>query len=414
MTRLRFLDVLRGFAVAGIVLVNVPDLTRIGEGASGPVRTALDLAVQTRFVPIFELLFGVGLWFVVRSARRRGRNPWAVAGRRLGALFGIGTLHALVYPGEILGTYAVAGLLVLPLVVLAPRWVQLAIGVASQAVVLALAGSSAVEAPGLMLIGAAAAGYGVPALLDRSARPVAVAFPVVAVLGAVALVEQLGVPGDPRFTVAGGRAGFVLALVYVAGLSLLWATPLRRVLAAVFEPLGRMALTCYVSASLVIVPVGTLLGPSPLGTALVLGVAVTAAQAVACRLWLRRFEQGPVEWVWRAVTWGRSSGAGLASGDLVVDDQDDHRADDRADPAGRFETAQAAGEQPEQQPAHDRAEDTEQDGADDADVVLAGDDRAGDEARDQAEDDPTENGPDHGALLAGSRNPVLRPYQLRN
>jgi uncharacterized protein len=302
-TRLRFLDVLRGFAIAGIVLVNAPDLTRFGEGEPGPVRTVLDLAVQTRFVPMFELLFGVGLWFVVRGARQRGRNPWAVAGRRLVALFGIGMLHSLVYPGEVLATYAVAGLMVLPLVLLAPHWLQLGLGVASEAVVLALAGSSALEAPGLMLLGAAAAGYGAPALLDRSARPVAVAFLVAAALCVPALVEQLGAPGDPRFTVAGGRAGFVLALTYIAGLSLLWATPVRRVLAAVFEPIGRMALTCYVSASLVVVPVGALLGPSSLGTALALGVAVTAGQSVACRLWLRRFDQGPLEWGWRAVTW---------------------------------------------------------------------------------------------------------------
>jgi uncharacterized protein len=197
----------------------------------------------------------------------------------------------------------VAGLAVTPVVLLAPRWLQLALGAAAETVVLVVAGSSALEAPGLMLIGAAAAGYGVPALLDRSARPVAVAFAVAAVLCVPALVEQLAVPGDPRFTIAGGRAGFVMALAYVAGLSLLWATPVRRVLAAVFEPIGRMALTCYVSASLVVVPIGALVGAVPLGSALALGVAVTAAQSVACRLWLRRFDQGPLEWIWRAVTW---------------------------------------------------------------------------------------------------------------
>ncbi|WP_214402278.1 DUF418 domain-containing protein [Pseudonocardia lacus] len=303
MTRLPFLDVLRGVAIAGIVLVNVPDLTRFGADGHGSLRTALDLAVQTRFVPIFELLFGVGLWFVVRGARRRGRSPWAVAARRLAALSGIGALHALVYPGEVLATYAVAVLLVLPVVLLAPRWLQLGLGVAAEATVLVLAGSSAVEAPGLVLIGAAAAGYGVPALLDRSARAVAVAFLVAVAVCVPALVEQLATPGDPRFTAAGGRAGFAMALAYVTGLSLLWATPVRRLLAAVFEPIGRMALTCYVSASLVVVPVGALVGTASLGVAVGLGVAVTAAQSVACRLWLRRFVHGPLEWAWRAVTW---------------------------------------------------------------------------------------------------------------
>jgi uncharacterized protein len=110
-------------------------------------------------------------------------------------------------------------------------------------------------------------------------------------------------PGDPRFTDAGGRAGFVLAIAYVTGLSLLWATPARRVLATVFEPIGRMALTCYVSASVVAVAVIALTGLDSLGAALALGTGTVAAQSLACRWWLARFRYGPVEWVWRAVTW---------------------------------------------------------------------------------------------------------------
>jgi uncharacterized membrane protein YeiB len=302
--RLRFLDALRGLAIAGIVLVNIPDMTRLAV-QPGVARTVLDLAVQTRFVPIFEFLFGIGMWFVLRSARKRGRSPWAALLARLAGLFGIGALHALVYPGEVLTTYAVAGLLVLP-VMLAPRWLQLALGAGMELTVLVLAGSTSAEAPGIMLLGAAAAGYGVPALLDRSARPVAVAFLVTAALCVPALALQLAEPGDPRFTVAGGRAGFVIAAAYVTGLSLLWKTQARRLLAAVFEPIGRMALTCYVTASLIVVPVGAMAGfagSATLAPALTLGVAVIAAQSLACRAWLHHFRYGPLEWVWRAITW---------------------------------------------------------------------------------------------------------------
>jgi uncharacterized membrane protein YeiB len=304
--RLRFVDTLRGVAIGGIVLVNIPDMTRLAPEGDGVARMVLDLAVQTRFVPIFEFLFGAGIWFVVRSAHERGRSPWAVMLARLAALWGIGMLHSLVYPGEVLATYAVAGLLVLPVVMLAPRWLQLALGTGMALTVLVLAGSSPAEAPGIMLLGAAAAGYGVPTLLDRSARPVIVAFLAASALCVPALAQQLTEPGDPRFTVAGGRAGFVMAVAYVSGLSLLWATPARRVLAAVCEPIGRMALTCYVSASLITVPAGELAcfaGSSSLGPALVLGVALIAVQSLACRAWLRHFRYGPLEWAWRAVSW---------------------------------------------------------------------------------------------------------------
>ncbi len=75
---------------------------------------------------------------------------------------------------------------------------------------------------------------------------------------------------------------------------------MRRVLAAVFEPIGRTAPACCVSASLIVV---VMAGPTALEVALVLGVAVIAAQCVRCRLWLRQFRYGPLEGVtWLTIT----------------------------------------------------------------------------------------------------------------
>jgi uncharacterized membrane protein YeiB len=36
-----------------------------------------------------------------------------------------------------------------------------------------------------------------------------------------------------------------------------------------------------------------------------IGLLVFAAQAWACRVWLRRFRYGPLEWAWRCLTWLR-------------------------------------------------------------------------------------------------------------
>ncbi|HEV7470196.1 MAG TPA: DUF418 domain-containing protein [Pseudonocardia sp.] len=309
-TRLRFLDALRGVAITGIVFVNIPDMTGLGSdlpGADlGVARTVLDLTVQTRFVPIFEFLFGVGMWFIVSGARERGVTPWVPMVLRLTALFGIGFLHSKVYPGEVLTLYATAGLLVLPIVVLAPRWLQLGLGSVAAVTVFLLAGSSAAEVPGIMLLGAAAAAYGAPALLDRGARAVGFVFLAAAALSVAAVWLQISAPGDPRFVAAGGRAGLVMAVAYVTGLSLLWTTRARTAIAAVFEPIGRMALTNYVTASLVVVPTGLLLGfagSTDLVPALVLGACVIAVQSVVSRIWLHHFRYGPLEWVWRAMTW---------------------------------------------------------------------------------------------------------------
>ena len=99
-----------------------------------------------------------------------------------------------------------------------------------------------------------------------------------------------------------------MACLYVCLLALLWRTPARRALSAVFEPLGRMALTCYVTASVVMVPAGLLLdsrSTQDVIPGLIVAAAVLPIQWVFCRLWLSRFAYGPLEWAWRCVTWWR-------------------------------------------------------------------------------------------------------------
>ena len=73
-------------------------------------------------------------------------------------------------------------------------------------------------------------------------------------------------------------------------------------------PFGRMTLTFYVGQSLVFVPIFYGFGLAlyrELGSAEALGIGLVAvvAQLVMARLWLARFAYGPLEWVWRALTW---------------------------------------------------------------------------------------------------------------
>ena len=80
-----------------------------------------------------------------------------------------------------------------------------------------------------------------------------------------------------------------------------------------FAPAGRMALTNYLAQSLVIAFLLFGVGPGlalagKIGTTVILGiVAVTyATQVLFSRWWLGRFAYGPMEWVWRALTYGHS------------------------------------------------------------------------------------------------------------
>ncbi|RJF40230.1 DUF418 domain-containing protein [Actinomyces sp. 2119] len=314
--RYQVLDILRGFALCGILLVNIGDIVELGWDLPAVVgqepsaaQTALHYLVSTRFVPIFAFMFGMSMTFVADSARRRASSPGRVLARRLGVLLVIALAHSLVYPGEVLRAYAIVGLMVLVLVLLLPRRLLALLGVVATAVSYAVAGSGVLNVPGLFLLGAAAAAYGLPAYLERPDRRLLAATVVVALLTVPAVLAQVHEPGgDPRFGTAGGIAGGIMAVLYVCLVVLACSTSLRRPLAALLEPLGRTSLSCYVGASLVVAPIGVVAHWTEsrdvvplLWTALV----VLLAQSLLARAWLSRFRYGPLEWMWRCLTWWR-------------------------------------------------------------------------------------------------------------
>jgi len=309
--RWTLIDSLRGLSIAGILFVNVPDIVHLGYGLPVDDREVhgsevLAFLVQTRFVPIFTFLFGVSMYFVLRGAIARGRRGWLALLVRLAVLFGIGMVHSLLYPGEILREYAVAGILILPLVLFLPRLFQLIVAGAGLIAAYLLTGGGVAGTPGLMLLGAAAAAYAIPRALESRARGVVITFLATTVLLVPALAWQATIPGDPRFSTAGIIAGSVMAVWYVTGLSIIWRTRARSVFASMFDPLGRMALTNYLSASVIVFIVSRFVHFENVNTVLpttLLTVGILVLQSLLSRLWLSRFRYGPLEWGWRMATW---------------------------------------------------------------------------------------------------------------
>ena len=100
-----------------------------------------------------------------------------------------------------------------------------------------------------------------------------------------------------------------LALAYAALFALAWAGRGRRVLRQL-APLGRMALSCYLGQSLIALFLFTGLGlgwVGRVGPTLLwpLALSIIGGQLLACRWWLRRFEFGPAEWLWRSLSYGQ-------------------------------------------------------------------------------------------------------------
>jgi uncharacterized protein len=257
-----------------------------------------------------------------------------VLARRLAVLLLIGIVHFVFHPGEALTAYALAGLLVLlPLSYLGGR---LAFAVS---IVLLLIGAQLVVGygpiPGLLALGYALAMLDVPAALERRTGRVAGAFVVFAALSAtwivlvlrgvdLPFVNMVGGPGG-GVSLLGPLAGVATGLAYCCGLLLLLRTPVGPALSAVLSPMGRMALTNYLSATALFLVAGPLLGidsTADLPQIVGLTVAIVVVQAVWSVLWLRSFRYGPAEWVWRCLTWWRrapirrrqATGAGAGAG----------------------------------------------------------------------------------------------------
>ncbi|WP_250550362.1 DUF418 domain-containing protein [Pseudonocardia sp. H11422] len=295
------MDALRGFALFGILLVNVPAIMNMeGEvgGAQAPIRHALDLFVQYRFNVIFALLFGIGFGIFLQRAAHRHANPRLLLVRRLVFLVPLGAAHQLLHHGEFLLLYGLAGLALLLPLSWAPRWVSLVAGL-----VLPLIGSSV---PGMLVLGYALAQYEIPQTLHARRKQLIVLLVVAVSLSVPAFLLQLHGPHQVGLVLTTAGAGMCMAAAYSSGLVLLTGTSFEKRISAVLEPLGRMALTNYVTATLLVVGLGPVIGlrgSSAWASMLAFCCGIIAAQAVWSRLWLARFRYGPLEWAWRCVTW---------------------------------------------------------------------------------------------------------------
>src|SRR5687767_12735 len=175
--RIEALDVVRGFALLGIFLMNIEyfnrPLSSLGAGMPRGL-TGIDwwaswfvaYFVQGKFWTIFSLLFGMGFAVMLTRAERAGRNFTIVYLRRVIGLALFGAAHfILLWEGDILFSYAV-GALMLMVVLYGKTWpIILGIAVA--------AGLAFV--PGWGNVGAMAAGLasaGLLAIYLRSGKQV--------------------------------------------------------------------------------------------------------------------------------------------------------------------------------------------------------------------------------------------------
>lgn len=370
--RVRILDALRGFAIMGILVVNIPgfawpDLSmqdhRPGRWYDALAVDVGDLLFTGKFYPMFAFLFGVGFCLQLGRAEARGYDIRPIYRRRLLVLLAFGVLHAtLLWTGEILRLYALLGFTLLAfrgrrtrtllvgagasmalayvaytgfiVVVVAAHWdtghivfAGIDLNDASrraydspwpwhvfgyQVALLPLGTLSLYLTQGpismaMFLVGMAVGrGHVLEHLRERRAtllRVVLVALPVGLALSALLLLDNdlvgsfVGMPSTP-----------ILTAGYVAALSLLSLTRRGDRILTPLSNVGRMALSNYVLQSVVCSVLFNGYGfglHDRIGAAGQLGIAVVIylGQIPLSGWWLSRYRFGPLEWVWRSLTY---------------------------------------------------------------------------------------------------------------
>jgi uncharacterized membrane protein YeiB len=318
--RIEVLDYLRGFALLGIILVNIIPLLAVQLPDQGSANASyqrfLFLFVEGRFYTLFSFLFGVGFYLFISRAIAKGNNGYILFLRRLIALFAFGLIHVKFHPGEALTVYAAVGLILLPFYKV-NKWVNLIISVLLLLVSSVLAVKVFMVIP-LILLGIAAGQFQWFENINDKTKKIATFTVITLVVSMIALIYQYkNAPSLPfefwggdesayLFKSIGIMIGPLVTALYVGLLILLLQFPLLQRLFSPLKSYGRMALTNYILQTLLIYIAGSLFqlnGKITYLQSLLVCLLIYAVQLIFTFIWLRYFRFGPLEWIWRMVTY---------------------------------------------------------------------------------------------------------------
>jgi len=398
--RISAIDVLRGFAVLGILLMDIRSFAGPDIGYFHPAEISDDslwnrlayyftsVFADQKFMALFSILFGASFLLLTQSLRGCGRNVMGRLSLRYFWLFVLGLAHFfLLWNGDVLVVYALCAIPLLLLIRIPPAW-QLGLGIcifllpavfdagiqyslptmdqdsrdsldefwhpfeetleADKALYLegswteqvqarwkgetapganrgeslliaSLWGNFFARSLGMMLVGMALFRWGILSA-ERSRRfyrrLASLGFGVGIPLALYGLEATLYKEWKWDFALFAGRIPNHLATVPMAfgyiGLIMLWVkTNHFSVFRGWLANVGRVALTCYLGQTLVCLFIfyGMGLGLYDQFDFLEqLGIVVLLCimQFFFANAWLNRFQHGPLEWVWRRLSMGKT------------------------------------------------------------------------------------------------------------
>ena len=384
--RIKELDVIRGFALLGILLVNMlyfksPLLHTIQTPAeiSGFWDQAgawfIQLLATGKFYAIFSFLFGLGFYIFLERLTAKGLDPTSLYRRRLVGLMMFGLVHLiLIWSGDILFSYSVVGFILIAFrdmeLKLLSRWILVLFILA----VLVEGGNYALYNLGELALGKEFAEYQAAHLQETMqvfreggfmeilvfrlttevfsvlislifVIPVLLAYFLCGVYaGKIALFKNVGkhlqfinkiwrwglclgvmltviyvmintgvlpVPSFweyPLLAMINQAASIFLSAFYVTSLILLMQREFWKKVLVVLAAPGRMALTNYLTQSVICVLIFYgyglgYFGQVSIGMGICLTLAIWLLQVFWSNWWMARFNYGPLEWLWRGFTY---------------------------------------------------------------------------------------------------------------
>lgn len=388
--RIVAIDVLRGFALLGILILNIqtfalpaaaftnPPVYGDFSGANYAAWWASHVFADQKFMTIFSMLFGAGIVMMTQRSEKISGRSASIHYRRMGWLILFGLLHAhLLWYGDILYSYGMCGLLVWlarkwPAAVLLPLGVMLLLigcGInlltgwsmnywpqevmeefqqewdptaeILQAEIAAYRGSWMEQAPyrstgalafqtliflvwtfwrvaGLMLIGMALHKWSYFSARWKKASYLALA--VICLIIGISL-SAYGVHWNEsrnwsvKYSFFIGSqwnywGSFFSALGLASGVIFVCKTSLMKYLGSL-AAVGRMALTNYLMQTVLCTTLFYGFGFglfASLDRVQLLGVVLVVwiIQLIVSPIWLSRFRFGPMEWLWRSLTYWKA------------------------------------------------------------------------------------------------------------
>ena len=389
--RIQSLDIIRGIAILGILIMNIQSFSMPGSAYSNPlafgdlnginkwVWIVSHVFADMKFMNIFSILFGAGIILVTSKSEIKTGKSASLHYKRTFWLLILGLFHAhLIWYGDILVTYALCALILFPLRKIKPS-IQLLLGLiifSVHSIMYGFFGATISEWPadslteiaqswapnlerinfeigmitgtlsqqiqynsavatyletnfflslygfwrvsGLMLIGMALYKLGFFTSKKLNAyyyRLIFILFPLGFTLIIIGVIKNFSADWNWEYSRFLGSqfnywGSLFLCIVYISIFMIIINSNILKSLKVRLAAVGRMALTNYISQSLICTILFFGIGFGLFGQVdrwiqVIIVLLIWILQLTWSKPWLEKFRFGPLEWLWRSFTYGK-------------------------------------------------------------------------------------------------------------